>query len=220
MFTRNSERTGREKRGLRKHRGVWEWMKKELRQWRPGGWDGLIVAGPAAHFQSRPKVRGFLLLWLPPRGLRTLSLPKAGGSGTQTPSPGPLFGFRPLPLTKMCSLCKTLLVFLLLSYCVGFCQPSKAFLASATPCGHTLCNLLVQFTGQQEPDGVAPQGSAPHRQPPGCSSAPLGFLLKPPLLRMLHTPCCVSICGACFFVFLYSFLDCGQICDTADHRTC
>lgn len=87
------------------------------------------------------------------------------GLGAQTSSLRQFFGFCPLPLTTMCSLCKTLLVFLSLRCYMGFCQPSKAFLASATPCGHAPCNLLVQFTapfpGLQEPDGVEPRGSAP-----------------------------------------------------------
>lgn len=90
-----------EKWSLRENRGL-EWARLE-------GLTQGMAAGPAAHFQRRLRMHGFLWPWPPPHGLCGLSLHKAGVWGL-----GPIHqvsflggkGVYPFPLTKICSLCK------------------------------------------------------------------------------------------------------------------
>lgn len=138
MFTRNWERMGRERWGLRKNRGVWEWMKKEPRaseNWRLG-WLVLRASGcgwPSARFQRCPRTRGFLLFWPPPCGLCTLSVHKAEARGLRPIHQVRFLGFCSLPLTKMCSLCKVPFWFLfcfvfIVELICGFLPAQQSFL--------------------------------------------------------------------------------------------
>lgn len=171
------------------------------------------MAGPAAHFQRRPRMHGLLRLRPPPHGLCTLSLPEAGAWGSDLFSTSVFWVLSPSSNNNVFSV-QNPFGFFIVEMLYGFLPAQQSFLGFSNslwtcpvqPPGPVHCPLSrttrARWCG-------APGLGPPHHQPPGHTSAPLGFLLKQPLLLTPHALLCLRL-WQWLLVFLYSLLGWGQ----------